>query len=142
MIARGLIHHIDLTVTDLARSRAFYDAVLCFCGYRRAADHDRGTDWDWQGDGPFHSVGIQLAKGAGAERLHDRYAPGLHHLAWTAADRNDVGALYTLLQSIGAEILDPPAAYPRYGPAYYALFFSDPDGMKLEFVSGATGVAT
>jgi glyoxylase I family protein len=44
-----------------------------------------------------------------------------------------------LLRSIGATILDAPADYPRYGPTYYALFFADPDGLKLEFVFGATG---
>ena len=136
---RGLVHHIDLTVGELARSRRFYDAVLGFIGYARAADREHGTDWDWQGEGPFHSLGIVRAQGDGAVRRHDRYSPGLHHLAWTAADPADVDALHALLQEIGAEVLDPPAAYPRYGPDYYALFFADPDGLKLEFVAGTTG---
>ena len=30
--------------------------------------------------------------------------------------------------------LDPPAEYPLYAPGYYAVFFADPDGLKLEFV--------
>ena len=42
--------------------------------------------------------------------------------------------MYQLLLRIGATILDPPADYPRYGPGYYAVFFSDPDGLKLEYV--------
>lgn len=135
---RGLVHHIDLTVTDKERSRTFYDAVLGFLGYRRSADYDHGSDWDREG-GPFHSIGIIEAHGPGAARTHDRYAPGLHHLAWTAGSRDDVDALHDLLRSIGATILDAPADYPRYGPTYYAVFFADPDGMKLEFVFGATG---
>jgi catechol 2,3-dioxygenase-like lactoylglutathione lyase family enzyme len=57
MRARGLVHHIDLTVRDAARSRIFYDAVLGFLGYRRAADYDHGSDWDRDGE-PFHSIGI------------------------------------------------------------------------------------
>ncbi|MEQ1510952.1 MAG: VOC family protein [Sphingopyxis sp.] len=142
MSVRGLVHHIDLTVTDLDRSRAFYDVILGFLGYRRVADHPRGSDWDLRGNGLFHSLGIQLAKGDGAARQHDRYAPGLHHLAWTAADHADVDALHALLIDTGAEVLDPPAAYPRYGPDYYAVFFADPDGLKLEFVAGKTGPAT
>jgi len=138
MIMRGLVHHIDLTVTDKERSRTFYDAVLGFLGYRRSADYDHGSDWDREG-GPFHSIGIIEAHGPGAARTHDRYAPGLHHLAWTAGSRDDVDALHDLLRSIGATILDAPADYPRYGPTYYAVFFADPDGLKLEFVFGATG---
>ena len=43
-----------------------------------------------------------------------------------------------LLRGIGATILDAPADYPRYGPTYYAVFFADPDGLKLEYVFGAT----
>lgn len=135
---RGLVHHIDLTVSDLARSRAFYDRVLSFLGYAASADNPHGTDWDWQGDGPFHSIGIVAFGGPNAARPHDRYAPGLHHLAWTARDRADVDALHALLIGMGATILDPPAAYPQYGPDYYAVFFADPDGLKLEFVAGRT----
>lgn len=138
MSARGLVHHIDLTVTDKTRSRLFYDAVLGFFGYRRSADYDHGSDWDREGE-PFHSIGIIEARGEGAARTHDRYSPGLHHLAWTAESRADVDALHDLLRSIDATILDAPADYPRYGPTYYAVFFTDPDGLKLEYVFGATG---
>lgn len=139
MSARGLVHHIDLTVSDLARSRPFYDSVLGFLGYARADDHENGTDWDWQGEGPFHSLGILLARGDNVGRAHDRYSPGLHHLAWTASDPADVDRLHALLLEMGAMVLDPPAYYPQYGPDYYAVFFADPDGLKLEFVCGRTG---
>ena len=138
MSVRGLVHHIDLTVTDRERSRRFYDAVLGFLGYRRSADHDHGSDWDREGE-PFLSIGIIEARGEGAKRTHDRYSPGLHQLAWTAESRDDVDALHALLRDIDAEVLDAPADYPRYGPTYYAVFFADPDGLKLEFVFGATG---
>lgn len=138
MTMRGLVHHIDLTVTDKMRSRAFYDAVLGFLGYRRSTDYDHGGDWDREGE-PFHSIGIVEARGEGATRAHDRASPGLHHLEWTAESRGDVDALHNLLRSIGATILDAPADYPRYGPTYYAVFFADPDGLKLEYVFGATG---
>ena len=42
-----------------------------------------------------------------------------------------------LLQQIGARILDPPAVY--YQPNYYAVFFADPDGLKLELVFNPGG---
>jgi glyoxylase I family protein len=137
-VMRGLVHHIDLTVSDVARARDFYDAVLGFIGYHRSADHDHGHDWDWSGEGPFHSIGILQARGEDAERSHDRYTPGLHHLAWTAESMADVDALHALLIRIGATVLDAPVRYPQYGADYYAVFFADPDGLKLEFVAGRT----
>jgi len=132
---RGTIHHLDLTVKDPWASRAFYDAVLGFMGYRCTKEDDRGFDWDLQTPGAgFCSIGIMKANEAGRARAHDRYAPGLHHVAWQAASRADVDQLHERLVAIGATILDPPAEYPQYSPGYYAVFFADPDGLKLEYV--------
>ena len=74
------------------------------------------------------------AEGAGRERVHDRYSPGLHHVAWRATSREDVDRPHTLLLGMGPTVLDPPADYPAYGESHYAVFFADPDGIKLEFV--------
>ncbi|WP_066481367.1 MULTISPECIES: VOC family protein [unclassified Sphingomonas] len=86
----------------------------------RARRSIRSASWRRGGDG----------RGQG----HDRYAPGLHHLAWASDSREEVDRLHRLLVSIDAVILDQPMDYPRYGPRYYALFFADPDGLKLELV--------
>jgi glyoxylase I family protein len=132
---RGAIHHIDLTVRDPAASAAFYDAVLGFMGYRRSHEDERGIDWAMTAaDGNVSSIGIVRAQGEHAARPHSRYAPGLHHMAWRAVGREDVDRLHALLVSIGARILDPPAEYSQYTPGYYAVFFTDPDGLKFEYV--------
>lgn len=132
---RGFVHHIDLSVTDLARSKAFYEAVLKHMGYAVGEDYGaRGQDYDLVTPQGFSSIGIRVSEGTHASRQHDRYSPGLHHLAWTAASCADVDALYALLQGIGATILDAPAEYLQYSAGYYAVFFADPDGMKLEYV--------
>ena len=131
---RGAIHHLDLTVRDPQVSRAFYAAVLGFMGYREVADHARGFDYDRRTPDGFCSIGIMKAEGPNADRVHDRYSPGLHHVAWAAESREDVDAMHALLQGLGATVLDAPADYPRYGPGYYAVFFADPDGLKLEYV--------
>jgi glyoxylase I family protein len=136
---RGGIHHIDLTVKDAHASRAFYESVLGFMGYKLSAGNpfsadETGFDFDLRAGDGFCSIGILSARGANASRAHDRYSPGLHHVAWNAESREDVDAMYAHLQSIGATILDAPAEYPRYGPTYYAVFFADPDGLKLEYV--------
>jgi catechol 2,3-dioxygenase-like lactoylglutathione lyase family enzyme len=131
---RGAIHHIDLTVKDAHASRAFYESVLGFMGYRLADAHPNGYDFDLRDGDFFCSIGILSARGEHAARTHDRYSAGLHHIAWNAASREDVDAMHAHLLSIGADITDPPAEYPKYGPGYYAVFFTDADGLKLEYV--------
>lgn len=131
---RGTVHHLDLTVTDPEASFAVYDAALSFLGY--AVNH-RGLDgieWTRHAQGSEHSVGLVPARGEHAARRHDRYSPGLHHVAWWAASREDVDRAHAALVAAGVEILDPPAEYPQYngGRGYYAVFFTDPDGLKLE----------
>jgi catechol 2,3-dioxygenase-like lactoylglutathione lyase family enzyme len=132
---RGALHHVDLTVRDPVVSRPFYEAVLGFMGYVVVDTYDYGFDMDLRVDGALEaSIGVLHARGDNADRAHDCYSPGLHHLAWNAASREDVDAMYAVLLRIGAAILDAPAEYPRYGPGYYAAFFADPDGLKLEYV--------
>lgn len=131
---RGTIHHIDLTVKDPQRSRVFYDAVLGFMGYRCVSEHPRGIDYELATPSALVSIGVMKAEGAGASRAHDRFSPGLHHLAWRAEDRVDVDRAYEFLLELGENILDAPRDYPQYGEGYYAVFFTDPDGLKFEYV--------
>jgi catechol 2,3-dioxygenase-like lactoylglutathione lyase family enzyme len=127
------MHHIDLTVNDVERSAPFYHAVLGFLGYRRVkADGNDLMLWKLDlRDGTYCDIAIRRAH---RSRGHDRYTTGLHHFAWAAGGREDVDRLHALLEHIGARILDAPAEYPQYGAGYYAVFFADPDGLKLELV--------
>jgi len=137
-MGRGTPDHIDLTVGDYARSLPFYGAVLGELGFRRLSPAEAGGDTPvWQladaGAGGF-SIGLFQARPEARDRRHDRTAPGLHHLAFRAEGRDDVDRFRRFLVDLGAEILDPPADYPQYAPGYYAVFFTDPDGLKLELV--------
>jgi catechol 2,3-dioxygenase-like lactoylglutathione lyase family enzyme len=135
-MARGSISHIALAVSDVERSTAFYDEVFAFIGFKRVevpestqqAMKTRLQAWVGQG----YSISIRPSKGEFARRLHDRNAPGFNHMAFTAKDRSDVEKLYALLKEMGATILDAPAEYP-YSPGYFAVYFTDPDGLKFEF---------
>ena len=79
------------------------------------------------------SIALEPAQGSGKQQRHNRYAPGLHHVAFHVDSRADVDHLYTQLSAIGADILEPPTEY-TYTPGYYAVSCRDPDGIVLEFV--------
>jgi catechol 2,3-dioxygenase-like lactoylglutathione lyase family enzyme len=135
-MARGSISHISLTVSDLERSASFYDRVFEFIGFKRvevpeSTQHAMKTQLKaWVGQG--YSISIRPSKGEFARRPHDRNAPGFNHMAFNAEGRSDVEKLYALLRQIGATVLDAPAEYP-YSPGYFAVYFTDPDGLKFEF---------
>jgi glyoxylase I family protein len=128
---RGQMHHLDLTVGDLARSKPFYALVLGFLGYRCVKDTDEVVVWDLVMPDGVCGIAIRPEH---RRRVHDRYTVGLHHFAWNADNRQDVDRLHELLKQGGVTILDAPAEYPQYGAGYYAVFFADPDGLKLEYV--------
>jgi len=125
------MHHLDLTVSDLARSKPFYELVLGFLGYRRVKDTGRIVVWDLPLPDGVAGIAIRPAE---RPREHDRYTVGLHHFAWNADSRQDVDRLHDRLVAAGVTILDAPAEYQQYGAGYYAVFFADPDGLKLEYV--------
>lgn len=128
------IDHIDLSVGDHSRSLAFYQIVLTALGFRKVAD--QGTIVWRAGD---LEIGLRPAEADTKGRQYDRYRPGMHHLAFKAESRDAVDEFFDLLIRHEIEILDPPAEYPDYGSDYYAVFFTDPDGMKLEYVYRTSG---
>lgn len=124
------LEHIDLSVSDLARSTEFYSCVLEALGFKRfdhPADH---VSWS---NGKF-SITLRPAASGLAGADFDRYRVGLHHLALKVKQRADIDTLHSLLLEEKLTVLDAPAEYPQYGASYYAVFFADPDGLKLEAV--------
>jgi catechol 2,3-dioxygenase-like lactoylglutathione lyase family enzyme len=69
--------------------------------------------------------------------VHRRRPGSLHHLAFRAASPEEIDSLYPEVQKAGAVIVDPPRYYPQHGDNYYALFFKDPSGIKLEIMHEA-----
>jgi catechol 2,3-dioxygenase-like lactoylglutathione lyase family enzyme len=123
------VDHIDLTVNDLARAIVFYERVLPALGMRRVA-HESYVAW-----GNAHlNIGLREASTAQRGARFERTRVGLHHLALKVRSRADVDRFHAFLVRSGLTVLDPPAEYPEYGPGYYAVFFADPDGLKLELV--------
>jgi catechol 2,3-dioxygenase-like lactoylglutathione lyase family enzyme len=130
------IDHLDLVVTSLDRSLAFYRGLLEPLGYVRTSeiDGERGERVVYLGrHGGMGSVSLREAQSDAHEVPYERYGIGLHHLAFAAASREVVDERAEWLRRQGAAIESGPEEY-GYTPGYYAVFFYDPDGIKLELV--------
>ena len=136
MSATG-IHHIALTVNDWGKSETFYRGLAEALGAEpfidtqgpphRAAD---GKVLIFVGNGFMFSIWEALS--TNRQNHFTDYNVGLHHFAFHAPDREAVDALFSKLQQMGADIVDAPNEYD-YVPGYYAVFFRDPDGIRLEY---------
>lgn len=130
----GTINHLRLTVSDIARAKAFYDPLMRRLGYELLEESATRLAWaSWAPHGSLQWFIMSGATPGSADKTHDRYAPGFHHLAWNVNSRAEVDEAYRALVQLGVPILDPPAEYD-YEPGYYAFFFADPDGLKLEIM--------
>ncbi len=140
----GPLNHIDVSVGYPERSIPFYDALFRALGYRRwkvdapewQGPSPRRATWSLRcPDGSSFGVEVRPARPESRDRRYDRYEPGPHHLAFHAASPQVVDAVHRAMVEAGAEVLDPPTDYsghPAYSKGYYAVFFADPDGVKLE----------
>jgi glyoxylase I family protein len=126
------IHHVDLVVSSIERSLPFYTELLGPLGFHRVAEveGERG-ETIWYIGGPGSSVGLREAQEESPP--YDRYRVGLHHLAFEAPSRSDVDERAEWVRTQDVELESEPQEY-TYSPGYYAVFFYDPDGLKLEIV--------
>lgn len=144
MATTGPLSHIDISVGYPDRSIAFYHALLTALGYRRwqmshpewSGERPQRATWSLRTDGgPEFGIEVRPARADSRDRRYDRYEPGPHHLAFHADSEATVRRVHEAVACIGGEVLDPPTEYggqAGYGKQYYAVFFTDPDGVKLE----------
>jgi len=133
-LALPAFDHLDLVVSDLERALAFYVALLGPLGYRRTRDIDgeQGERIAYLSrEGSRGALGLREAHDGRAQRPFDRYDLGIHHVCFGAPDRATVDEVFRAGVDAGAEVESEPREYD-YTPGYYAVFFRDPDGIKLE----------
>ena len=126
-----MLDHVSLGVSDIRRSRAFYDAALRPLGLVRIVDFgdDRGSDY---GAAPG-SLGVEFTITV-ETRVAAPY-PGLH-VCFRAPSRDAVKAFHAAAHSTGGRDDGPPGLRP-YHADYYAAFVLDPDGHRIEAVCHA-----
>jgi glyoxylase I family protein len=129
------VDHLDLVVTDLERSLEFYNGLLEPLGFVRNSEieGERGERVVYIGGTGGASVSLRQAQSDAHPTPYERYAVGIHHVAFFADSREVVDERARWLRERGATIESEPAEYD-YTPGYYAVFFYDPDGIKLEIV--------
>ena len=122
------IDHLYITVSDLARAQAFYDTVfLGVLGFRRNA-FEIGGDPHVQYYNRHFGYVLRPAR---VLQAHQPYAPGLHHLCLRVDTVDDVRAVADALNAAGIAAT-PAALHSGYASDYWATFFNDPDGVRLE----------
>jgi catechol 2,3-dioxygenase-like lactoylglutathione lyase family enzyme len=119
------IDHISVRVSDFAKSKAFYSGLFEFLGLEVMDEYDDSMGWT-NGETRYW---IGQADAKGRERKHHSGDIGLHHYAFQLRSRKDVNELQTYLKQNDVTIVDPA---DEYYEDYYAVFFLDPDGIKLE----------
>jgi glyoxylase I family protein len=126
-------HHVDIVVSSIERSLPFYRDLLGPLGWHRLGEveGERGETIHYLST-PGSSLGLREAT-TPSEGLYDRYRVGLHHIAFEAPSRAAVDERSEWLRAHEVEIESGPEPY-GYLPGYYAVFFYDPDGLKLELV--------
>ena len=116
--------HIDLRVKDLQRARKFYSQILPQLGFVR----DR-SDNEW---GTFYAVGRDKPSEFFGFTEDPDHRPNGTRIAFWAETREEVDKIARIVRDAGGHNLEGPEVCPGYSPGYYAFFFEDPDGNKLE----------
>jgi catechol 2,3-dioxygenase-like lactoylglutathione lyase family enzyme len=119
------IDHLVIRVSDYATSKAFYGRLFTFLGFEVSDEYADAIGWT-NGTTRFW---IGPADAKGRKHKHRIGDVGFHHYAFELRSRKDVDELQAFLKGLGATIVDPAA---EYYDDYYAVFFLDPDGLKLE----------
>lgn len=119
------VDHLSIRVSNFKKSKAFYSKLFSFLGFKVLDKYYDAIGWT-NGKTRFW---ISTADAEAKKHKYRIGDVGYHHYAFELRNRKDVDELYSVLQKLGATIVDPP---DEYYEDYYAVFFLDPDGLKLE----------
>ncbi len=119
-----LFDHVDLRVSDFSKVRDLYDALLPAMGFSRL-EEDADTICYYRPDPDRSAPFLGLV-------LDSHHRPNGTRLALRAASRDEVDRLAETARSAGATAFEPPHVCEEYTPFYYAAFFEDAEGNRLE----------
>jgi catechol 2,3-dioxygenase-like lactoylglutathione lyase family enzyme len=118
-----LFDHIDLRVKNRENAQRFYSKILPAIGFRVDKSGEKWGVFEAQG-----GVGVDFF-GFEEEANHE---PNANRIAFWAPSREAVDKVAEVVREAGAKNIEGPELCVEYSPGYYAVFFEDPDGNKLE----------
>ena len=121
--------HIDLRVRSMAEARPFYQALLPALGFTRQAEIENWLQFEAEGTGgATEFFGVTQSS---------HHVPNESRIAFWADSTADVDRLAQLVVTAGARNVEGPGYHE--GPGYYAVFFEDPCGNRLEICNRTAG---
>lgn len=128
---KGILHHIEIYVRDLEISRKFWGWLLKELGYKEYQNWDNGVSYI---HGKTYIVFVQVEE-RHLDIPYHRCRAGLNHLAFYGETREFVNDITLKLKEKGVKILYEDKHPYAGGKGYYAVFFEDPDRMKVEIIA-------
>lgn len=125
-VSRDPAGHIKLSVSNFKKSSGFYSRLFKKLSFKQVSYGKNTIGWVTK-----EGFGISITDAKTPKPRYRFSAPGLHHLCFKARSIKEVDSVYESMKN-NTYVFDKPQRYPNYTKNYYAVFFSDPDGIKIE----------
>ena len=125
------LHHIEIYVANLGESKGFWSYLLNKLGYHKFQEWEQGVSWKLEN---CYLVFVQTEERFLKPEYH-RCQTGLNHLAFHSKSREQVDEIYKKLKKRGTKILYENKHPFAGGENHYALYFEDPNRIKVELVA-------
>lgn len=125
------LKHVEINLKDLKKSKEFYEKLLTHFGWKKILEEEIIVGWS---SGEVDLFLVQTESKHLDQSFHRRKA-GLNHLCFNANSQEEVDEFYQeyLIKNGISVLYGGPKGWPEYRGGYYAVYFEDPDRIKLEF---------
>ena len=135
-----LLDHIDLRVKDIEAAAKFYGQFLPQLGFVREKHEPAPPESGGEDYHTFYSAGGGKTSEFFGLTENKNHRPNDNRIAFWAETPEKVDEIAKLVRNAGGKNLEGPEICADYSPGYYAFFFEDPDGNKLEICCRASPV--